>query len=107
MPAIVWLVNILVLAAVLALAAFLMVVLAAFVAVAVVTGLVLHLLGLDRRLMAYLARRAGVRTSFVKVRIDDFERPSDDAWDGAPIEATWRAVESPTDTRGADRAGPD
>lgn len=69
-------------------AAFLAIVLAAFAATALLAAFVLHKLGWDRRLVAYLMRKQGVRVATFRFE----EKPEADPMD-APIEARWTMVE--------------
>ena len=85
------LLQLLVAIVVLALAAFLVVALTAVALAALAVGLVLHKLGWDRRLLAYLASRHGVRVVATRTRkgpVDDFD---------APIEARWTLIDSGSD----------
>ncbi len=68
--------------------AFLAVVLAAFAAAALLVGLVLHRLGWDRRLVAYLMRKQGVHVSTFR-----HAREPEAGGADAPIEAQWTLVE--------------
>ena len=88
MPLIARILSVLVLAAAVATAAFLAIVLAALAAAALLVAFVLHKLGWDRRLIAHLARRSGVRVA--TFRFDEREGP---ARPDAPIEARWTLVE--------------
>lgn len=91
MPPTPWLtrlVQVLTLAAVMAVLAVLAVVLTAFAVGALLVGLVLHLLGLDRRLLAYLMRKQGVRVATFRS-----PRPPEADAPGATIEARWTMVE--------------
>ncbi|MDG3007539.1 hypothetical protein [Paludisphaera mucosa] len=81
MPPLILFLHLLVLLAAMLLAAFLAVVLAIFAATALLVAFVLHKLGWDRRLIAYLVHKQRGRTSPpVKVWVDDLD---------APIEARW------------------
>jgi hypothetical protein len=91
MPPTSWLtrfVQVLVLAVVMAVLAVMAVVLTAFAAAALVVVFVLHMLGLDRRLLAYLMRKQGVHVA-------TFHFPKEPEADdpGAPIDARWTMVE--------------
>ncbi|AMV35835.1 hypothetical protein [Planctomyces sp. SH-PL62] len=81
MPPIIWFIHLLVLIVAMVFVAFLAVVLATFAVVALLVGFVLHKLGWDRRLVAYLLRKQGVRIAPVaKVRFDDLDEPIEARW---------------------------
>lgn len=91
MPPTSWLtrlVQVLILAVVMAVLAALAVVLTAFAVAALVVGFILHMLGLDRRLLAYLMRKQGVHVATFRFP----KEPEADDRD-APIEARWTMVE--------------
>jgi len=86
MPLLVMLLQLFILAVAVAVLAFLVVALTLAAVCLLAVGFVLHRLGWDRRLVAFLATRAGVRVSpLAKVKFDDMD---------APIEAHW-VIEDP------------
>lgn len=87
MPFLIVLLQLFILAVAVAVLAFLVVALTVAAVCLLAAGFVLHKLGWDRRLIAFLANRAGVRVPPppVKARFDDMD---------APIEAHW-IIEDP------------
>jgi len=87
MPLLIVFVQLFILAVAVVVLAFLAVALILASVCLVAAGFVLHKLGWDRRLIAFLAKRAGVQVSPpVKARFDDMD---------APIEAHWIIDENP------------
>lgn len=82
MPLLIVLLHLFILAVAAAVLAFLVVALTLAAVCLLAVGFVLHKLGWDRRLIAFLANRAGVRVPLppVKAKFDDMD---------APIEAHW------------------
>lgn len=81
MPPIFLFLHLLVLIVAMVFVAFLAVVLATFAAVALLVGFVLHKLGWDRRLIAYLMKKQGVRIAPVaKVKFEDLDEPIEAHW---------------------------
>lgn len=97
MPLLARLLQFSILALVLAVVAFLAIVLAAFAVAALLAAFILHKLGWDRRLAAYLMRKQGVHVATFRFEkrpeAGPFEeRPEADPMD-APIEARWTMIE--------------
>ena len=88
MPLLARLLQFSILALVLAVVAFLAIVMATFAATALLAAFILHKLGWDRRLVAYLMRKQGVHVATFRFQ----EKPEVDDMD-APIEARWTMVE--------------
>ncbi|WP_165246583.1 hypothetical protein [Paludisphaera soli] len=88
MPQLMLLLYLLIGAAVLVLVGLLVVLLTAVACATLFVAFVLHKLGWDRRLVAYLMKKQGVRVAPVaKVRFDDMDEPIEAHWSFGELEA--------------------